>query len=51
MAKKTGHVAVPFLLTIFIGLLILGGGAMFACNYWDSEKAMNPQLPCRERWE
>ena len=28
MAKKTGHVAVPFLLTVFIGLIIIGGGAI-----------------------
>ncbi|MBP5577885.1 MAG: LCP family protein [Ruminococcus sp.] len=45
MAKKTGHVAVPFLLTIFIGLLILGGGAMFAWNYWGLGKSNEPTAP------
>ena len=45
MAKKTGHVAVPFLLTIFIGLIILGGGALFAWNYWGLGKSNELKEP------
>lgn len=42
MAKKTGHVAVPFLLTVFIGLIIIGGGAMFAWHYLGIGKEKEP---------
>ena len=45
MAKKTGHVAVPFLLTIFIGLIILGGSALFAWNYWGLGKSNELKEP------
>ena len=45
MAKKTGHVAVPFLLTIFIGLIIIGGGAIFAWNYLGLGKEKKPSEP------
>ena len=45
MAKKTGHVAVPFLLTIFIGLIILGGSALFAWNYWGLGKSNEIKEP------
>ncbi len=31
--KKSGSIAVPFLLTIFLGLLIIGGGAFGIYNY------------------
>lgn len=31
--KKTGHVAIPFLLTIFIGLIVIGGLAAGLFNY------------------
>ena len=45
MAKKTGHVAVPFLITIFIGLLLVGGGALFAWQYWGLGKNEKPSEP------
>ena len=45
MAKKTGHVAVPFLLTIFIGLIIVGGGALFAWRYWGLGVIEKPSEP------
>lgn len=32
--KKNGRIAVPFLITIFIGLLIIGGAALFIYNYF-----------------
>lgn len=32
--KKQGHIAVPFLVTIFIGLLIIGGAAVYIYNYF-----------------
>lgn len=32
--KKSGHIAVPFLLTIFFGLLIIGGGAYGIYRYF-----------------
>ncbi|MDE5556346.1 MAG: LCP family protein [Ruminococcus sp.] len=32
--KKSGHIAVPFLLTIFFGLLIVGGGAYGIYRYF-----------------
>jgi anionic cell wall polymer biosynthesis LytR-Cps2A-Psr (LCP) family protein len=31
--KKTGHVAIPFLVTMFIGLIVVGGLAAGAYNY------------------
>ncbi len=45
MAKKTGHVAVPFLITIFIGLILVGGGALFAWQYWGLGKNEKPSEP------
>lgn len=34
MSKKSrGHVAVPYLITIFIGLLLIGGAAVYIYNY------------------
>ncbi len=31
--KKSGRIAVPFLVTIFLGLIIIGGGAFWVYNY------------------
>ncbi|MDE5569593.1 MAG: LCP family protein [Ruminococcus sp.] len=31
--KKTGSIAVPYLVTIFLGILIVGGGTFFLLNY------------------
>lgn len=45
MAKKTGHVAVPFLITIFIGLIVVGGLAMFAWRYWGLGIIEKPSEP------
>ena len=45
MAKKTGHVAVPFLLTIFIGLIFVGGGALAAWKYWGLGQREKPSEP------
>ncbi|WP_295087952.1 LCP family protein [Ruminococcus sp.] len=45
MAKKTGHVAVPFLLTIFIGLIIVGGGALIAWRHWGLGVIEKPSEP------
>lgn len=36
--KKNGRIAVPFLITIFIGLLIIGGAAIFIYNYFELGK-------------
>lgn len=36
--KKNGRIAVPFLITIFIGLLIIGGAALFIYNYFGLSK-------------
>ncbi len=33
--KKAGRIAVPFLITIFIGLLLIGGSAIFLYNYFE----------------
>lgn len=33
--KKKGRIAVPYLVTIFIGLLIIGGAALFIYNYFE----------------
>lgn len=32
--KKSGSIAVPYLLTIFIGILIIGGGTYMLLRYW-----------------
>ena len=37
--KKSGHIAVPFLLTIFFGLLIVGGGAYGIYRYFGFGKS------------
>ncbi len=36
--KKTGRIAVPFLLTIFIGLILIGGAAIFLYSYFELGK-------------
>lgn len=33
--KKAGRIAVPFLITIFIGLILIGGSAIFLYNYFE----------------
>lgn len=45
--KKSGSIAVPFLLTIFFGLLIVGGGAYWVYNYLglNGKKALNEPTP------
>ena len=32
--KKSGHIAVPFLITIFIGLIVVGGMAFGVYRYF-----------------
>ncbi|MBE6862668.1 MAG: LytR family transcriptional regulator [Ruminococcus sp.] len=36
--KKSGRIAVPFLLTIFIGLILIGGAAIFIYSYFELGK-------------
>lgn len=36
--KKNGRIAVPFLITIFVGLFIIGGAALFLYNYFEIGK-------------
>lgn len=36
--KKNGRIAVPFLVTIFIGLILIGGAALFLYNYFELGK-------------
>ncbi|EWM52663.1 LCP family protein [Ruminococcus flavefaciens] len=43
--KKSGSIAVPFLLTIFIGLIIVGGAAAILYNYLGFGKKEKPPLP------
>lgn len=38
--KKSGHIAIPFLATLFIGLIILGGGAMILIKYLNREEPL-----------
>ena len=46
MAKgKNGQIAVPFLLTIFIGLIIIGGGAYGIYRYFGFGKVEVPPEP------
>lgn len=42
--KKTGSIAVPYLVTIFIGILIVGGGTFFLLHYLGIIDG-NDQLP------
>lgn len=45
--KKSGSIAVPFLITIFIGLLIIGGAALFIYNYFglNKEEDLSEPIP------
>ena len=43
--KKTGHVALPFLATIFIGLIIIGGFAYGLYRYFGFGKVEQPPEP------
>lgn len=46
--KKTGSIAVPYLVTIFLGILIVGGGTFFLLNYLgilDSNKELPEPTP------
>lgn len=43
--KKSGRIAVPFLITIFIGLIIVGGAALFIYNYFGFGKEEKPSKP------
>ncbi len=36
--KKSGRIAIPFLVTIFIGLIIVGGAAIFIYHYFELGK-------------
>lgn len=38
--KKSGQIAIPFLATLFIGLIILGGGAMILLKYLNREEPL-----------
>lgn len=44
-AKKSGRIAVPFLVTIFVGLIIIGGFALWLWNYLDYGKEKKPPVP------
>jgi len=43
--KKSGRIAVPFLVTIFLGLLIIGGGAFWIYNYLGLNKSAPLEEP------
>lgn len=43
--KKSGSIAVPFLVTIFIGLIIVGGGAFAIYKYFGLGHDDTPQKP------
>lgn len=48
MAKKqSGSIAVPFLVTVFVGLLIIGGAALFIYNYFglSKEEELSEPIP------
>ncbi len=38
--KKSGHIAIPFLATLFIGLIIIGGGTMILMKYLNREEPL-----------
>lgn len=38
--KKSGQIAIPFLATLFIGLIIIGGGAMILLRYLNREEPL-----------
>lgn len=43
--KKSGHIAVPFLITIFIGLIVVGGMAFGVYRYFGFGKEAAPPEP------
>ena len=43
--KKTGSIAVPFLVTVFVGLLIIGGGAYGIYRYFGFGQDKKPSEP------
>ena len=43
--KKSGHIAVPFLITIFIGLIVVGGLAFGVYRYFGFGKEADPPEP------
>lgn len=43
--KKSGRIAVPFLVTIFIGLIIIGGAALFIYSYFELGADEKPSEP------
>lgn len=45
--KKSGSIAVPFLVTIFVGLLVIGGAALFIYNYFglSNEQELSEPVP------
>lgn len=43
--KKSGSIAIPFLVTIFLGLLIVGGGAYGIYRYFGFNKEEKPKEP------
>ena len=48
--KKTGSIAVPYLITIFIGIIIVGGGTFFGLRHFgiiDGDDTL-PEPPKRQ---
>ncbi|MCQ2469692.1 MAG: LCP family protein [Ruminococcus sp.] len=43
--KKSGSIAVPFLVTVFISLIVVGGTALWFYNHFGFGKSDNPPLP------
>ena len=45
--KKSGHIAIPFLATLFIGLIIIGGAAMLIIKYINREEPLK-EAPAKD---
>ncbi len=45
--KKSGHIAIPFLATLFIGLIIIGGAAMMLIKYLNREEPLT-EAPAKD---
>ncbi len=45
--KKSGHIAIPFLATLFIGLVIIGGAAMLLIKYLNKEEPLK-EAPAKD---
>ena len=45
--KKSGHIAIPFLATLFIGLIVIGGAAMFLIKYLNKEEPLT-EAPAKD---